>query len=260
MLEEGNVWNTITYNYPEPVVITNETYEITGQQVIGGFNYFVLNGFSCLLREENGKVYAYSQGTEELLFDFTLEVGDEFIIDPTYSAICYSIGMLYTEGDPITVSNVSTQFIAGNDRKVIELEYDGQLVETWIEGIGTLNGFKPFGFTNIDGYSLLSCYSNNGVTYFFNDYTECLLGVNDFYKDDISLLPNPVTQISTIKIPIKSEIELIRIFDIYGRMVKNEKIYSGYVNINANEFISGIYFYQLFSKDKMVKTDKFIVN
>jgi len=262
MLEEGNIWNTITYHWPKPLVITDETYEITGQQVIGGFTYYSFNGYSCLLREENGKVYAYSQsqGTEELLFDFTLEVSDEFIIDPTYTAHCYDIGGVYMEGTPVTVSSVSTQFIAGNDRKVIELEYEGGPVETWIEGIGTLNGFVPFGFTNFDGYSVLSCYTNNGITYFFNGYTECLLEVNDFDRDAIKLAPNPVTQNSTIKFPIETEIDFIKIFDVFGRLVRNEKIYSEYVNINANEYASGIYLYQLFSKDKLLKTDKFIVN
>ncbi|MEH6763222.1 MAG: T9SS type A sorting domain-containing protein [Aequorivita antarctica] len=262
MLEEGNIWNTITHNYPEPVIITSETYEITGQQVIGGFTYYSFNGYSCLMREENGKVYAYSQSqsAEELFFDFTLEVGDEFIIDPTYTANCYYIGGVYIEGTPITVSNVSTQFIAGNDRKVIELEYEGQPVETWVEGIGSLNGFTPFGFTNFDGFSSLSCFTNNGITYFFNGYTECLLGVNDFDKDAIKLAPNPVTQNSTINIPFESEIDFIKIFDVFGRLVKNEIIYSEYVNIDANEYASGMYIYQLFSKDKMVKTDKFIVN
>lgn len=149
MLEEGNVWNTVTYNYPDPATITNRTYEITGQEVIDGINYFTFNA-ACMMREENGKEYAYSQGIKEILFDFTLEVGDEIILDPLTAYNCYEIGGIYIQGEPITVSNFSTQFLAGADRKVIELEYDGQAAETWVEGIGTLNGFVPFGFTNFD--------------------------------------------------------------------------------------------------------------
>lgn len=261
MLEEGNIWNTISYGYPDPVIITDETYEVTGQLVIGGFTYFIINNSSCVMREENGKVYVYNQTheTEEILLDFTLEIGDEIILDTQNPHYCYYIGGVYMEGTPITVSNVSTQFIAGNDRKVIELEYQGELVDTWIEGIGTLNGILPFDFTYFDSDTYLSCYTNNGVAYFFNGYTECLFGINDFDKDAIKLAPNPVTEYSTIQFPIESEIDFIKIFDVFGRLVRNEKIYSEYVNINANEYASGIYLYLLFSKDKMVKTDKFIV-
>jgi len=263
MLEVGNVWNTVTYNYPDPVIITDETYEITGQQIIGGFIYYTFNGFSCLMREENGKVYAYNQTeeVEELLFDFTLEVGDEIFLDPSNSYFCFDIGGAYMEGEPITVSNVNTQFIAGTDRKVIEFEYQDSPVETWIEGIGTMNGFIPYGFTHFDSESSLSCFTNNGITYYFNGFTECIiLGTNDFNKNNIKLSPNPVTNSSIIQLPVESEIQLIKIFDVFGRLVKNEKLHSDYVTINAEEYISGIYFYQLFSKEKMVKTDKFLVN
>lgn len=262
MLEEGNVWNTISYGFPEPVIITDDTIEITGQLIIGDFTYFIINNSPCVMREDNGKVYVYNQTheTEELLFDFTLEMGDEIILDTQNPHYCYDIGGVYMEGEPITVSNISTQFIAGAERKVIELEYQGDLVEKWIEGIGTLYGFIPFDFTYFDSDSYLSCFTNNGITYFFNGYTECLLDVNDFDKDVIKLAPNPVTQNSVIKIPFEIEIDFIKIYDVFGRLVKNEKIYSEYVNINANEYASGIYIYQLFSKEKMIKTDKFIVN
>lgn len=261
MLEEGNVWNTVTYNYPEPKTITNRTYEITGQQIIGGITYYSVTG-NCLMRDENGKVYAYNEneGIDELLFDFTLEVGDEIFLDPNNPPSCYEIGGIYYEGAPIIVSSVYNEFLAGANRKVIELEYEGILSETWIEGIGTLNGFQPYGFTHFDGGSSLSCFTTNGVTYYFNGYTECIiLGIEDVEKNKITLFPNPVTKTSVINFPNEFEIDALIILDLSGRIINKEQISGSFIYIDGSQFIPGIYFYQVFSKGKLIKTEKFLV-
>ncbi|MBT0608919.1 T9SS type A sorting domain-containing protein [Aequorivita echinoideorum] len=264
MLELGNVWNTVTYNYPDPVSISNQTYEITGQQTIGSFTYYTVDFsiFNWLLREDNGKVYCYndSEGIDELLFDFTLEVGDEIFLDSSNQAYCYTIGGVYIDGEPITVSSTSIQFIAGTNRKVIEFQYQGTQVETWIEGIGSLNGIYPYAFTNFDSGAYLSCFTNNGNTHYFNGFTSCaILGMNDIEIDKIKLYPNPVSANALLSIPAHIDIQNIKIFDVFGRLVKDERVDNKSISIDGSVYKSGIYVYQLFSRSKLVKTDKFVV-
>ena len=160
---------------------------------------------------------------------------------------------------PTTVLSVTTQFIAGEDRKVLEMS--GFSDEFWIEGIGSTAG-GLFGDVNwIEGESSLICFNHNGETYFFNNQTECniVLNINENVVDKVLLYPNPVVERSILQLPIEAEIDQIKIYNISGQLIKTENISSNNFILNSMNFANGLYFYQVFSKDELIKTEQFIV-
>jgi hypothetical protein len=256
MLEADNAWGAKTFDLYEPTIYyqfnlgeevntNNETYKRI---------YLDGNPLECLIREENGVVYHIdSNNIEKVLLDFTLEVGDTFDRNP----ISCFIGA-YTE---TTVLSISYEIIAGENRKVLEMEgfFDS---EYWIEGIGSTNGGLYSGIEGIEGGSYLTCFYHNDETFFFNNQTECniILSSNDFKENEIKLFPNPIRNISILKLTSNAEINSIKIYTISGRLIKEEKINTNDYILNNMEFGSGVYFYQVFSEDKLIKTEKFIVN
>ena len=151
------------------------------------------------------------------------------------------------------------------DRKVIELKDDPAFpyfTEYWVEGIGSLKGFDPHSEFIDAGQTSLACFTTNDITYFFNGATACdntALNINDFSSEEIILYPNPVTSISTLQLPLDLSVDLIRVYDINGRLIKEESISNDYFSIKMMDFRSGLYFYQVFSRSKHLKTEQFIV-
>jgi len=258
MLEQDNSWNVIGLDgFGGPP--TNVTRSIGGEEIINGLTYKIVENIDCRYREDNGRVYAYwpENDTEYLMYDFTREVGETFEVLSIQDTWCRYIDDQYIE--EMSVMNKSTEFIAGEDRIVLELEALGEYIESWIEGIGSTTGFFPNG-NGLDSASRLSCFTYQGETYLFNGYTECvILGLADFTKDDIFLSPNPVLNSSMLQLPLEKNINSIKIYDFSGRLLKVGTINKTYYTIDAMDYPSGIYFYQVSSQNELIKTAQFIV-
>lgn len=266
MLEEGNVWN-VEYHSIDGDIIAHPV-EIIGEIEINGKIYkevnFEYSGGICNWREENGIIYGLNTSNEEVIqYNFNLELGD--IFEFGYESCGYST-QCGDAGIEFQVTSVETQFIAGENRKVIELKDDVNFpnyIKYWIEGIGSLNGVDPHEEFIDVGTTLLVCFTKDNITTFFNGATTCdrvILGTNDFHYKNVILYPNPVRTTSILYLTENARIDKIIIYDVSGRILKNETIVNNDYSINNAEFKSGIYLYQLFSKEKMVKTDKFLVN
>ena len=262
MLEEGNYWNVIGLDgFGGPP--SHVTREVIGEEVINGITYKVVENVECRYREVDGKVYAYqeSDGLEYLLYDFTLEIGDFVDLSANNENYdCRYIQDSFLQNGDVSVSDKSIQFIAGEDRIVIELQAFGTYLEFWIEGIGSTTGFFPLGH-GFDSASRLTCFTYEGNVYFFNDYTVCIpLGLDEELKTNITLYPNPVSNQSILQFPVEASVDKIRILDIQGRIVEEESISKSYYTIQAMNYRSGIYFYQVISEKAVLKTAQFIVN
>lgn len=279
MLTEENVWSTDIYNQPfdpDCEICNCCSYTVTQQVNVAGS--IVVNGetykrvfnnegeTSCLMREDNGLIYKYSETTEEevLYYDFTLELGDVFTLPQTDTQYCGWDGANNVAFD-MEVTNVSTQSIAGEDRKVIEFDFLNELgiQETWIEGIGSVLGFDPIGETiDITFGTALACFANNNGSTFFNDATACdntTLNVDDFQIANIVLYPNPVIGSSVLQFSAEGLADSVKIFDVNGKLAKELTVTSDYVLINAMDYRSGLYFYQVSYEGTILKTEKFIV-
>jgi hypothetical protein len=265
MLEADHIWSVDLYGIDGG--IRTDQIQIEGSEVFNGISYHKFSSYEsvCYAREENGIVYQYSGSTsnsEHIMYDFTLEINDFFTF--WWESCLYGIQPA-SGGAEFQVTNIETQFIAGMDRKVIELKDDATFpyfTEYWIEGIGSLKGFDPHSELIDAGQTSLACFSVNGITYFFNGATACdntALDINDFSSEEIILYPNPIINRSILQLPVEASIDRIIILDIHGRIIKAETLSKEYYTINSMNYRSGIYFYQVFNDRGLIKTGPFIV-
>ena len=254
MLQEGNEWGVRYTDVYQPT--ENLQFNIGETVLINAKEYIRINIDSsptdCYVREENGILYLYDPvSIEKILMNFNLEVGDSF--DAPF------IFCIPGPQQSFVVLSKSTQFIAGMNRKVLEV--DGYFdVQYWIEGVGSTLGGLYVGESNIEGGSSLRCFRTNGETYLFNNATECFLIVEDYLKESIFLYPNPVANRSILQLPAEASVDRIIILDIHGRIVKDEVLTKEYYAIDIMDYRSGLYFYQVSSNEKVLKTKQFIVN
>ena len=135
-VEEGTRWSyasiTMAYEGGSKYKAGYAVYQLKGDTIINGLNYKKLYGgcsevYQAALREENKKVYIIKvQEEEKCFFDFNLQKGD-FMVSGS-------------NNHHYRVTKVDTIQIGESKRKrfVFSSGY-----ETWIEGIGALEGFYP---------------------------------------------------------------------------------------------------------------------
>ncbi len=272
MLSEEHTWSVDVNcsNFGDDPWTRTDDISVSGATVINGKTYKTVSNnhiseIDCLVREENGVVYRYieSINDEVVMYDFTLEVGDSFTF-LNYDMYCSIYGGVPIIDTSAQVVFVNTQFIAGENRKVIEFEFFFDSEEIWIEGIGSVRGFDPVGVIwDIIDFTELVCFTNSVNTYFFNGASSCdntTLSLEDNSVARIVLLPNPVRNHSILKLPVGALIDKIMIVDINGRIIKEEVIGKDYYSIHNMDYSSGLYFYRVFSENKILKTDRFIIN
>ena len=261
MLAEDNEWNVAAYGFISGPFSFSIHYALGEEVQIDGKTYYTLlfDGSNCnYVREENGITYYHEDGIDHVIYDFNLDVGDTFEI----AGHCSFIGPMF--GIILEVVDVTTEFIAGQNRKVIEFDNDciGNhcITEFWIEGIGSTVGFIPVGrYHDID--TELTCFTNSGVTYMFNNYETCeaVAGVSDFFKDLIKVVPNPVSDISILNIPSEVFADQVKVYSLQGRLMFEKEVTSESVYLDRSDLTPGIYFYQVFSNSELIKTGKFMV-
>lgn len=270
MINENHTWSVDIHYYTpgQPYYIITQQLTYEGETVmVNGLTYRRIrranSSSACLVREENGRIYKYSTSlnAEILMYDFTLEIGDTMIL-PLFD-YCYDGGG--TGQIPITVVAVTTQNIAGQDRKVIEFDLSSMFgTEIWVEGIGSIRGFDPYGedVDFVEGTNLV-CFTITDNTYFFNGADSCdntTLEVSENSSEKIVLYPNPVTASSILQLPEALGVNHIKIFDVNGKLVRDESINKPYFMIEMMRYRSGLYFYQVYNENALVQTGRFIIH
>ncbi|MEX0998331.1 MAG: T9SS type A sorting domain-containing protein [Flavobacteriaceae bacterium] len=271
MLQEDRQWSVdMIFGDPfggTPPPISTEQITLTGGVVVNGQTYFRVNNNSgetgCLVREENGIVYRLGPNDQEhIMYDFTLEVNDTFELPDILMDSYCSIYGWYIFEQTLVVVDTYTQNIAGANRKIIEFEEYDNGIEYWIEGIGSIRGFDPVGETVDTNTTQLVCFTEGGQTTFFNDATSCdntTLSLQDLHKPKFLLVPNPVKQTSQILLPPNSNGYTIKIFDLNGRLLNEFANQKNTLTIKVGDFLSGLYFYQVFEGNKHLNTERFLV-
>jgi hypothetical protein len=193
------------------------------------------------IRSENEKTYSLDGNNEEqLLMDFTLDVGDTM-----YSYI--SPGLI--------VESIDSVLVGAEYRK--RFNFSNSDVCNWmIEGIGHEAGlFEPMTVL-LEFVSEFYCYAENN-TPLFGDL-DCILnvGAREIPIPDnlVAVYPNPTEGLLRVEMASSGQvIESYRLTDIYGRIIF-ENIFSKKNNHNFEIDISalpeGVYILQISAEDQ----------
>ena len=153
VLEDGKIWHYTYYNWA-----TGKKYKfeekISGDTIVEGITYKKYvdqkGEVLSLLREEDGKVFSYNpvavSHEETLLYDFTLNVGDEVSLSNIQEGMV--VGMAVTDVTSISFEGkkrrsftLSPWFYIEGEGKIV----DSDLKDKWVEGMGSSGGLLvPF--------------------------------------------------------------------------------------------------------------------
>lgn len=186
----------------------------------GGYMYFY-----------NGKVYYLrSAGAERvLLYDFTLEEGDEFYVDALQTNL--------------VVDSVGSMTVGNSQRKTLFLSTTGHQV-VWCEGIGSLSGLlNNYGDIMFNGDSeVLLCVQNNDETLYHNPrFEECYISakLQTNYMQSISIYPNPTSGI--FRISTDSKDGRADIYDSLGRKITSIESLGDGAEVDLSGYGKGVY-------------------
>lgn len=217
------------------------------------------------LREdiEARKVYKIVDGEDFLLYDFSLEQGDEITIK----------GVAFT-------ALIDEVPVDGGTRKRITLQsipltHGQHVYQYWIEGVGTnAHPFYPDFYmyapvlSGGGGYRVHTrCSFQNGLHVYGNteycNTARAVLGVeeNDLLNSDIIFSPNPLVTTLTIDSGLLLENASVKLYNTQGQLVREMTNLSGKkLTLNRENLSSGLYFVQLLENGKPIKTAKILVD
>lgn len=194
------------------------------------------------LREDtiNRKVYMLypfqTNGVEELIYDFLLDVGDSLSTDA---------GTFFLDSIVDVELNNSTM-----RKRFCFTNPNEDLTGYYIEGIGGYNGIlEPFygiGLSGAQSSGNIICYSEDSIELYGScDYPEYIIANirnQSDLQDIIRLYPNPANDRALIDLGSVNVAAKIKIHDIRGTILLEEKyLNTKYCDIELNSLNSGIY-------------------
>ena len=259
MVSESHTWKITNYG----LFVMNYQETISGDTIIDGITYkkhwTQTEGYPAyqngLLREdlESQRVYANYGSGDMLLYDFTLEVGDEIDV--------YGVGMMHT----IVVSEVGTVTVGGESPKMITYTESEGWGGYWIEGIGSDHGIMDaaLGFV-MDFNPVVNCfYQGNNLAWDnpvdSDDACDAFLSVHEINIEEASIFPNPADE--AVKFVFSSfsfnKLYRIELYDIAGRQIL--VINSSNNEIDLSDFSSGFYQINILEDGLMKATGRVVV-
>jgi len=256
LVDSTKLWSSLR-QFPPPDYNLYFSYTwFSGDSVINNIRYkkvFVATdsvmlqyNVVALIREDTtGKVFYKSMGnnSEKLIYDFDVKLGDTVFV--------------WNHTVPMFVDLVDDVFIGNKMRKRIHLGLCLSEGETWIEGIGSDYGIISGNLVGwFDIYSRLQCYLKNDSLLYHNDnptlFSNIIIpgcyytydGIDDINASvaKISIVPNPLSSTSTVKILNNSSDNLVEIYSPMGNLVKAMTIpINGEAKLKKSDFPAGIY-------------------
>jgi len=252
---DGAQWQVLM-NDPNSGEFCTAKYFYEKDTIVCGYNYSVIslqNYQECnwwrpiLLRSVGdsvfGRLYTDCIGSEYLLYDFSLSIGDTFIVSKNFN-------------DTAIVTNVTyLTMLNGQVRKKITLNSINWFyyVYDWIEGIGDLTSLF-YKYNPPDPVLKLLCFQDSSGLVYKDSYwnicdTTNITVINEIKQltyYNLMIYPNPFRGISKIiyNYSIAIQEAQIIIYDLTGRIVKLVDIAdkTGEVKLSCNEFSEGFYF------------------
>ena len=266
VIELNKFWDQSNEDGYDPCSFSPYRYEfIEGDSIINGFSYrlskayplignqgpgtmtcppyladtnFVL--FACL-REDTlaRKVYIYdefSNPKDQLLYDFTLSIGDTLKSDYAGQGTVLILDTI----EIVTLENGEAR------RKYV-------FNEDWIsymEGIGGSNGlFLPLYMPESNGTTLY-CVKKNGEDLFGTICNTVFVGIKNEPEISISIFPNPATEIINIDLKTRFYSQSIQfeLFDLKGIKILTKEITISRNSISLKDIIPGFYIFRVMTE------------
>lgn len=244
---------TWTIPAAEDVIIGDHTYKkfIYSTSASGNNNSFVY------LREDEDqrKVYSLVNGSEVLLYDFSLLTGDVYED--------FNVSVDYIEFNGFTRKRITlTRY---------EENYDINLTQTWIEGVGspahpfrpTINMYNALSSSGGRSVNLVCSFQDGQHIYGAENCETMRLGNDEFDVTDASIVfaPNPVQNELTISVAVLLDNATFKLFNSQGQLVREVTHLSGYQNtVYRDKLSSGFYFGQLLDGNgKLLKSGKILI-
>lgn len=245
--------------------VSGKKYFIQGDSLYNSIEYqkiyvendsvISLGDFFALIREDinEKKVYAiYKDSTNEhLLYDFSLEVGDETVVFPLASEV-------YSGPVSVKVDSVDSVYIYDDYRRKLHIsgiEENDFFTEEWIEGIGSTFGLFGSGLSGIvifDAYyPFLLCYEqNNNLLYNNPDFLTCyepqVSTKKNLALNQVNIYPNPALQYLIVETFSNQSNYIIKSSN--GKIMKQGTIKSMKEIIDVSDMMNGVYFIQLITE------------
>lgn len=231
-------------------------YSLYGDTTISTVNYkkvFRYSSYQGALRENSKIIYFVpdTSSTEYVLYDFNLALGDT-IFNP--------LGGSVTNPDTVIVTYVDTVLTSTGYVRQLHLDSYAK----WIEGVGSSSYLlSPTYFLPLSGNDLIECMVGDSGYIYPGASSYCIISVSNVpaFSKNISIYPNPFHDNSTIKISgfeyLNSD---LKIFNVYGKLLKQYSILNSQTTINRDNLSNGIYFYQLTNKSGRTECGKFTVD
>ena len=270
MVDDNNSWAVLWYSLYGPTSSTwTEYFYFDGDTAVGEHSYKKV--FSCndqlhenilyrgLMREENRQTYFNRSGTETLMYDFSLEERMSFEYENYMQPANPPISLYVKFVDYVEINGSMKKRI-----QITETPDAERILDTWIEGIGSLNGIlyscREVIYGNGGDVILkLLCFHQNGeLVYRDPDYSECYyegyLADLPVEKNGLSVYPNPTS--GELRVTSDElQVTRIEIFDIVGKMVYGQA-YEHTIDISF--LPTGLYFLKVYDTNEQVSVIKII--
>ena len=247
-----------SYTIAGDTVIGNQTYHQLSIPYVDSYGPCTVNhsaGYNGCYRQDVAarKVYYIAPGdvTEELLYDFTLEVGDTI----------HEFSRFNCTQPTDTISLIDSMLIGTNYRKVWHFG-EFPISNTIIEGIGYVSGILEGCATSMpDGpFYVLDCFQQNGITLYPDAATPCQL-VNSVDEPSMASIqltfyPNPFSSSATLQFNRSVVNATITIYNCVGQQIRQIKNISGKtIILNRDNLSVGLYYISICEKGKLPATN-----
>lgn len=254
---------------------TKDVYYTDGDTLVDNKSYKILDGYhyisrTFLLREDISEKQVFlltivnGVKREHLLYDFSMEVGDEIEMKNPFTPFPENGGMF-------TLSSIeSLPLVDGNNYKHYTFSPSpGNTISStnavWIEGVGSLSIINaPGGEPNFDDVGELSCSFRDGNSFYSNfervDVCEqVILDISDNKSKSAIVV---VSTNSKLKILNTQEVVSVEVYSLDGKLVENiyneEQLES--LQIERNPLSNGVYILIFTSTNGILSSKQVIID
>lgn len=253
-----------------PFYVKGDTVINEKKCVMTNISTYFLGDKGLCFYEKNDSVFYYNETTEsfQILYDFSLQAGDSYVICPSDRFIndslfvfIDSVTSVWVNGVSLRVQYVHTQSVSHAERR--NFWQIGNMNKAVIyETIGSLNFFIPQedGW-NDDFFSHLCQYSGDRIRFKSNPDENCeKTGVLKPDNTNLRLLvwPNPVSGMLHVQLPDTEKGNVwVTVCDLLGRVMLQKENLSK-PELDVSSLPAGMYLLQVQTADGKILTAKFV--